>query len=46
VGQMGSIRNIARCVREAGLEMEALHWSLWLRLKLFLQRRKSWCCDC
>ncbi|MBP6577730.1 cell division protein FtsA [Epilithonimonas ginsengisoli] len=24
VGQMGSIRNIARCVREAGLEMEAL----------------------
>ncbi|MBP0613214.1 cell division protein FtsA [Chryseobacterium sp. cx-311] len=24
VGQMGSIRNIARCVKEAGLEMEAL----------------------
>ena len=24
VGQMGSIRNIARCVREAGLEMESL----------------------
>ena len=24
LGQMGSIRNIARCVREAGLEMEAL----------------------
>lgn len=24
VGQMGSIRNIARCVREAGLDMEAL----------------------
>lgn len=24
VGQMGSIRNIARCIREAGLEMEAL----------------------
>lgn len=24
VGQMGSIRNIARCVKEAGLDMEAL----------------------
>ena len=24
VGQMGSIKNIVRCVREAGLEMEAL----------------------
>ena len=42
VGQMGSIRNIARCVREAGLEMEALTLEpLASSGKLFLLLKKK-----
>lgn len=48
VGQMGSIRNIARCVKEAGLDMEALTLEPLASSEavLYKRRKRSRCCDC
>ena len=48
VGQMGSIRNIARCVKEAGLDMEALTLEPLASSEAVLtkEEKRSRCCDC
>ena len=47
VGQMGSIRNIARCVKEAGLDMEALTLEPLASSEAVLTKEeRSRCCDC